>query len=234
MAEPVIYPFSYNKGWGDAWSNNYFKAKILAGVFLFVGILLYLPHFFSIIEAREGIVLNDWLLHRLPAKNFSVVIFLFVWSTSILVIIRCVQQPALFLMALYLLIIITICRIVTISLFPLDAPAGLIPLTDPLTSLTYGGTQVFITKDLFFSGHTSNLFMFTLCLQQKRDKQFALLSTIIVGSLVLVQHVHYSIDVVAAFIFTWYLVKWAKRVQFFKIEIRQAINKEIIQGKVNY
>ncbi len=73
--------------------------------------------------------------------------------------------------------------------------------------------------------------MFTLCLQRTRDKQFALLATIIVGALVLVQHVHYSIDVVAAFVFTWYLVKWAKRLQFFKLEISRVINKEIITRK---
>jgi membrane-associated phospholipid phosphatase len=121
-------------------------------------------------------------------------------------------------MAIYYLISLTLIRIITISAFPLDPPLSLIPLVDPLTSLTYGGRGVFITKDLFFSGHTSNLFMFYLCLQKKRDKQFALATTIIVGCLVLVQHVHYFIDVMGAIVFTYLLVMFTKQKQFFKIE----------------
>ena len=72
---------------------------------------------------------------------------------------------------------------------PLDPPHGLIVLIDPLTSLTYGGRGVFITKDLFFSGHTSNVFMFYLCLQKKKDKMFLLLASITVGILVLAQQI---------------------------------------------
>ena len=139
------------------------------------------------------------------------------WSTSLLMIIRCIQQPAIFLMAIYLLIAITLTRLITISLIPLDPPLGLIVLKDPITSLTYGGLRVFITKDLFFSGHTANLFMFYLCLQKKRDKQFAIFATIIVGSLLLVQHVHYAVDVIAALLFTYALTIWARRLKFFAI-----------------
>src|SRR5690349_14444397 len=105
----------------------------------------------------------------------------------------------------------------TITLVPLDPPVGIIHLKDPLTSLTYGGRQLFITKDLFFSGHTSNLFMIYLCLQKKRDKQFALLATIVIATLVLVQHIHYSIDVIVAFIFTYALVKSSEKLSFLKV-----------------
>jgi hypothetical protein len=217
LAEPVIYPTTYNKGWAEAWSDNNFKVKILAGVFVFAGILLFLPHFFSIIEARQGIVLNDRLLHVLPSLDFSVLIFILVWATSLLVIVRSVRQPAIFLKLLYLLIVITIIRITTISLFALDPPPGLIPLKDPLTSLTYGGKDLFITKDLFFSGHTCNLLICFMCLQKKRDKQFALCATMLVGCLVLIQHVHYTIDVVAALIFSYGLGEAAKRLNFFKV-----------------
>jgi membrane-associated phospholipid phosphatase len=120
-------------------------------------------------------------------------------------------------MILYFLILITLIRIITISIIPLNPPIGLIVLKDPLTSLTYGGSGVFITKDLFFSGHTSNLFMFYLCLQKKRDKQFALFTSLLVGLLVLVQHVHYSIDVIGAIVFTYFLVKYSKHLGFINV-----------------
>lgn len=217
MEEPAIYPLFRTSSWSQAWANALFRKKIVGAVILFMTILLFLPHFFSIIEARPGIVLNDWLLQCIPARNFSLTIFIFVWSTSLLIIIRSVQQPAIFLTTINLIIIITICRVVTISIFPFDPPIGIIHLRDPLTSLTYGGPEVFITKDLFFSGHTANLFMFYLCLEKKRDKQFALLATIVVGILLLVQHVHYSIDVIVAVIFTYCLVRLIRRLSFFNL-----------------
>jgi hypothetical protein len=206
----VSYPYYRNSSWSEAWASPVFRKKVIVGVLLFAAILLILPSFFSVIEARQGIVLNDFLLHLIPSMDFSVLIFILVWSTFLLVLTRCIQQPAIFLMILYFLIFITLTRILTISIIPLDPPTGLIILKDPLTSLSYGGSGVFITKDLFFSGHTSNLFMFYLCLQKKRDKQFALFTSLLVGSLVLVQHVHYSIDVIGAIVFTYLLVKYSK------------------------
>jgi PAP2 superfamily C-terminal len=217
VEERFIYPYFRTSSWSEAWESTLFRRKAIAAGILFIAIMLFLPHFFSVIEARQGIILNDWVLQKIPARDFSLTIFIFLWSASLLLIVRCIQQPAIFLMAIYLIIVVTLTRIVTISLFPLDPPPGLIHIKDPLTSLSYGGSQVFMTKDLFFSGHTSNLFLIYLCLNKKRDKQFALLATITVGILVLVQHVHYCIDVIFAIIFTYCLAKLAKRVSFLKV-----------------
>ena len=217
MENPISYPYYSNSTWSEAWASSFFRKKVIIGVLLFASILFILPTFFSKIEARQGIVLNDWLLQRIPSMDFSVVIFILVWSTSLLILVRCIQKPAIFLMTLYFLIIITLLRIITISIIPLDPPNGLIILKDPITSLSYGGSSVFITKDLFFSGHTANLFMFYLCLQKKRDKLFALSTSLLVGLLVLVQHVHYSIDVIGAIVFTYLLVKYSKYLDFIKL-----------------
>ena len=217
MGKPISYPYYSNSSWSEAWASSLFRKKVIIGAFLFASILLLLPNFFSKIEARSGVVLNDWLLQSLPSMDFSVVIFILVWATSLLTLARCIQQPAIFLMTLYFLIIITLFRIITISIIPLDPPNGLIILKDPITSLSYGGSSVFITKDLFFSGHTANLFMFYLCLQKKIDKLFALSTTLLVGLLVLVQHVHYSIDVIGAIVFTYLLVKYSKYLGFIKL-----------------
>ena len=217
MENPISHPYYSNSTWSEAWASSLFRKKVIIGILLFPSILLILPTFFSKIEARQGIVLNDWLLQRIPSMDFSVVIFILVWSTSLLILVRCIQKPAIFLMTLYFLIIITLLRIITISIIPLDPPNGLIILKDPITSLSYGGSSVFITKDLFFSGHTANLFMFYLCLQKKRDKLFALSTSLLVGLLVLVQHVHYSIDVIGAIVFTYLLVKYSKYFDFIKL-----------------
>ena len=185
---------------------------------LIFSIGIFLPHFFTTNELRQGVVLNDRLLQILPARNCSLIIFCLVWSTTLLIIVRSIQQPSIFLMAIYLLILLNVSRILAITLFHLDPPTGLIPLTDPLTGLFYGGPNVLITKDLFFSGHTSNLFLIYLCLQKKKDRQFAFLATAIVALLVLVQHVHYSIDVIGAFIFTYCLFQITKNSDFLKYD----------------
>ena len=211
MEDVTFYAFDKSNTWGEAWQNKGFRTKLIASLLIFVGLLLFLPHFFAFIEKREGVVINDWILQLIPAKNFSVIIFILIWSVFLLAIIRSVQEPAVSLMILLSVVIILFLRILTIYFVVLDPPPGLMVLTDPLTSLTYGGKGIFITRDLFFSGHTSNLFIVYLCVQKKADKIFVLLSAITVGILVLVQHVHYSMDVIGAFFITWLVVKWVKK-----------------------
>lgn len=212
MNDVRSYAYDKSNGWNEAWQNKLFRTKVIAGVATFITIVLFLPFFFAFIERREGSVLNDYLLQYIPAQDFSVPIFIIIWSACLLVIIRSIQQPAIFLTVLFSLVLLLVTRIVSIYLVPLDPPHGLIVLIDPLTSLTYGGRGIFITKDLFFSGHTSNVFMFYLCLQKKKDKMFLLLGSITVGVLVLAQHVHYTMDVIGAFIITYFLVKMVKKV----------------------
>lgn len=200
------------RNWRNAWGNENFRRKTIIGSLLLFSIMATMPYFFGIIEKRLGTRLNDHLLQILPAFDVSVITFLIIWSMSLFLLFRCAQKPEIFIVALYTLILLSLTRMLTITLFPLNPPAGLIPLKDPLSSLFYGGPSVFVTKDLFFSGHTSAQFMIFLCLQGKKDKQVALIATILVAVLVLVQHVHYTIDVLAAFAFTYLINLLARRI----------------------
>lgn len=183
--------------WKEAVKMSGFKIKLIIVSIIFFIILAIFPYFFQYIEAREGKVLNDPILDHIPPADFSIPIFLCIWSLTALMISRCIKHPIILLTGLYSFIILTLFRIVTITLVPLNPPVGLIPLVDPISNFFYGKTD-FITKDLFFSGHTSSQFLYFLCLPKRRDKLLALLSTFVVGTLVMVQHVHYTIDVVAA------------------------------------
>jgi membrane-associated phospholipid phosphatase len=197
--------------WSSALENTRFRSKVIAGVLIFAFILMLFPTFFEVIEARKGIILNDRFLDYITPHDFSIPIFIIIWSTTVLLIIRCINQPAIFLDVICCLVLLCIARMITIYLVPLDPPAGLIKIKDPLTSLTYGGKDVFITRDLFFSGHTSNMLMMALCFQKKSDKWFGYFAAFTVGILVLVQHVHYSIDVIGAFVITFFLVRLGKK-----------------------
>ena len=201
--------------WNEAWAIRSFKIKIIVALTLVSIILFILPTFFAFIEKREGMVLQDFVLDRIPAMDVSIPTFVIIWSMVLLVFYRIYQSPMLFLVIAYGFILMCLCRVLTISILPLNPPLGLIELKDPIANIVYGGEGVFITKDLFYSGHTGNMFLFFLCLQTKWDKIFALTASFLVGILVMVQHIHYSIDVIAAFIFTYFIYLAAKKVAFF-------------------
>ncbi len=194
------YFITTKNNWQNAWSSKNFRYKLFAGVFLITIILICFPFFFQYIEKRNGILLSDLILNCLPAYNVSVAIFIMIWSAAFLMLIAAINNPQVLLTFLIAYIFLCICRYITIFLFPLQPPPGLINLVDPLSNSFYGVS--FITKDLFFSGHVSTLFLMFLCQRKKWFKLFTLFATFIVLILVLVQHIHYSIDVIFAFPFS--------------------------------
>ena len=213
MKENITYPsIVVMGGWSAAMSNVRFRNKTIAGTILLVAILLYFPYFFAYIERRQqGIILNDWLLQTISPIDLSVPIFIIIWSTFSLFIYRCFSNPTLFIQVVYSVIILSLARMASIYLVHLDPPLQLIKLKDPLTSITYGGKGLFMTKDLFFSGHTSNMLLLALCLEKKPDKIFAFAAAFLIGIFVLIQHVHYSIDVIGAVVITYLLVPFGKK-----------------------
>ena len=197
--------------WSPAIKNAAFRTKLIIGLFLVITILLLLRFFFQYIERRSGYVLNDFILEAIQSRDVSIPVFAFIWSMVLLFFIRSITNPQLFLLYVYGFLFLTLSRIITLSLVPLNAPEHLIPLTDPLSNYFYG-TKNYITKDLFFSGHTATVCLFFFCFQRKIDKLMALLCTIAVGFLVLIQHVHYTIDVVAAPLFSYFCFVLAKKI----------------------
>lgn len=188
--------------WPIAWDYQAFRIKFILGMFMLIAILIFIPHFFMHIEAREGIVLNDWLLNYIPAKDVSLWIFIVLYGMVGFFLYRMSRNTKMCLTALWAFIFLCIARIITISLVPLDPPNGIIHLADPCSIFFYHSNV--ITKDLFFSGYTATVFLGALCLERKSDKLIAFAATVIVAVLLLVQHVHYTIDIIAAPFFTWF------------------------------
>ena len=188
--------------WKSTVHNRGFLPIAFAFLTLLVFIVILLPYFFNYIELRTGFVMSDPLLDHIPSKDISPILFTILWAMILLVLYRSFQHPAIFLQLLVSFTLLTILRITAIFLIPLEPPLHLIALTDPLSNFFYG-QQEFITRDLFFSGHTSTIVLIYLCLRKKNDKRIALLASFLISVLVLVQHVHFIIDVVAAPVFAW-------------------------------
>jgi hypothetical protein len=182
--------------WKETWNSPFKKRRMIIGTIILVIVVFVLPAFFGYIEKRNGILLNDWLLNRIPVHNVSGVIFAIIWGLIAFLLIRALYNPSIYINYSWSLIFVVIARFICITLVPLDPPNGFIPLTDPLTNLFYG--NVAITKDLFFSGHTAILTLIVLCLEKRTDKLIASAGLVIVACLLLVQHIHYTIDVLAA------------------------------------
>ena len=187
--------------WQDAWQAPLYRRRVIAGLIIVVSILSSFPVFFQHIERRHGVQLNDPILAMLAPHNVSLPLFIVIWAISGYSLFRAAQTPQMFLNFLWSFILLSLFRTLTITLIPLDPPAGLIPLVDPLSNFFYG--DKFVTKDLFFSGHTSTVFLLFLIIPGRSDKKLALLATFIVATLLLVQHVHYSLDVLGGFLFSW-------------------------------
>jgi len=153
--------------------------------------------------------MNDWVLAQIPQHNVSVPIFIVIWGMSLLILYRAIHKPSIYIVYCWSLIIISLLRVLAITLFPLNPPIGLIPLSDPLTGVFYG--QAVITKDLFFSGHTSIMTLTFLCLEKRSDKTIGAIATITVATLLMVQHIHYTIDIVAAPIITYICYSFTKK-----------------------
>jgi len=87
-------------------------------------------------------------------------------------------------------------------LVPLEPPIGIIPLRDPFVEGAFYDNKVLV-KDLFFSGHTSNMVLLTLFMDIKWIKIILVFASAAVAYLLLVQHVHYAIDIIAAPFFAY-------------------------------
>ena len=157
--------------------RNHFVITILIYIFLFK----YCRIIVSNLEVRHGKTLLDPLLSLIPPHDISMLTF------------------SLTYIAL---------STISIYLVPLEPPIGMILLKDPVTiifmSTPSGG---YIVKDLFFSGHVSTVVLFFIVAVNRNVKALLLLLAFLIGTFILVQHVHYTIDVVAAPFFSFLAFK---------------------------
>ena len=205
---PQNISISIKESWKQAISESSNRMKLIIGSILIFIILVMMPHFFNKIEKRDGIVLHDWVLAQIPSHNVSIAIFVIIWGMGLLILYRALYKPQIYIVYVWSLIVVSLVRMATISFVALNPPIGLIPLADPLTGIFYG--EHMITKDLFFSGHIATLTLIFLCLDKKRDKVIGVFAILIVACLLLIQHIHYTIDIVASPIITYTCYRLAK------------------------
>ncbi|MCW3086594.1 MAG: hypothetical protein JWP12_3960 [Bacteroidetes bacterium] len=181
--------------------------QLLLFTLLALGLTLFaFLHFLTFNELRSGRVFNDPVLNLFPPVNVSIFTFLLTYSFCLFGLIVALRSPFLFIKLLQAYTIMTLLRMLCLYLVPLEPPVNIIPLQDVLLhSSFYSGRDNL--KDLFFSGHTTTLFLFAFGLENKKLKITFVIVGCVVGMLLMLQHVHYSIDVAAAPVVA-YVVLW--------------------------
>lgn len=168
------------------------------------------PGFFRYIQQRDGFALGDPVLQMITPRDVSVPVFILLYGLIITAIFQLVRRPYSFVVALQGYALLTFFRLVSILMVPLEDPIGILPLSDPFVDRLF--YQEVVTKDLFFSGHTSIVFLLAFCSEEARYRFFLMAGGVVVAVLLLVQHAHYFIDVAAAPPFAYLAYRASKKI----------------------
>ena len=202
---------SIEVNWTAAWQDSRFRWQLILAIAVFAIFPWKADDYFQWIQQREGIVMQDIVLAYIPARNVSIPIFGIIYVSVVYLILRIVRQPKHFLWFAWAFNIETLFRFACIYWVALNPPTGLVDLHDPIAELFIYGENLAITKDLFFSGHTATMVFVCYFLPNKMERNIALLFTAVLVVLLLFQHLHYSLDILAAPVATWIAIKLAKR-----------------------
>jgi hypothetical protein len=175
-----------------------YYAALLEAIILFIA-SVFVTHFASkYANVRASNFVEDIILSNTPVFDFE---FIFVQGAimlSIFVVALCIRfrKTAPFLLksvALFIIIRALFVSLTHVGPYPLK-----LQLESPLLNFITSG------NDLFFSGHTGLPFLIALIFWDHRYiRALFLISSVVFGIIVLLSHLHYSIDVFAAFFITY-------------------------------
>jgi membrane-associated phospholipid phosphatase len=183
-----------------------FSAKTVLSSLIFVILCAVIfTQFLAWNESRannHGFVFDDPVYGVLPLKDLSMWIFTLTYGAIILYAILNRQEHYFFSRAVISYSFILLFRIPSMLILPLKVHPDLIFLQDPfLNDIVYPSK---IVNDLFFSGHVA--LVSALAILSKIKWPFIAIAFLLALSL-LVQRVHYSIDILASVPFAWLSVR---------------------------
>lgn len=183
--------------WKEAWSYRRFRISLLITLIALVTVLQVIIRVMDYMETQPGARIDDPILALLPPTDMTWPLTFLIYSNLILLLWGNRNHPRELLIGVQTYSLMIFARTVTLYSFPLEAPEGIIPLADPLVQWK-SEYSIVHTKDLFFSGHTATVFLCFLTTVSRWMRVWFLIATVLVGFFVLLQHVHYTVDVLAA------------------------------------
>lgn len=153
--------------------------------------------FLSWHEHRPGIYFQDPVFSLFKASDFSVLTFIVLYSSILLFMVLYFKKWQTLSLVITSYTVVLWMRLLMLWMLPFYADADAVKLNDPfLNTFIYPGN--YVARDLFFSGHVALLTLLILGSEKQGEKMFFTLTTLIVSTTVVLQKVHFSIDVMAA------------------------------------
>tara|TARA_B100001250_G_C19722316_1_gene754415 strand:+ start:638 stop:1165 length:528 start_codon:yes stop_codon:yes gene_type:complete len=138
--------------------------------------------------------------------DLSTPIFLIMYGSIAFFIFYHLNDPKKIINIMQAATVLLIIRTLVLFIFRFDEPVDMINLKDPIMeTFVYSQnpeTGQYNRHDLFFSGHTANLFLLAIYFNKKRLKIFFIILAVIMAICLVLQQAHYSIDVISAPIFS--------------------------------
>lgn len=187
---------AFFQSWKLAASLAGYRQQLLITVATLAVSLTGYRFFLEFIENRPGVVFADPFLVLFPPLNLTLITFVLIYGGLILAIVVLGQYPWRLLHAMQAYVVLIVLRIAYMYFLPLDPPSTFIPLKDPFVE--YFGSGVVLTRDLFFSGHTATMVLLGFVMPWRDMRIGFYAGAGVIALCVLVQHVHYTIDVIVA------------------------------------
>ncbi len=197
----IIHYCSMN-AWKSLQNKPTYALYFSISLVFFISSLMLTIQYVPLFETREGFVPYDPFMTYLPSVDVSFYVFFILYGAIIFSAFYVLQDPKLLMIFFLSFGIMYYIRALCITVVPFNEPDLLIPLSDPLIE-RLGIYQKFIKRDLFFSGHLASVLIPWLILQKTKYQLVLLVGSITIGILVMLQHIHYSYDVIGAVIFSY-------------------------------
>jgi hypothetical protein len=190
------------------WQQKDFRSSVFFGGFLII-LSLILNHLAGIYINNSNVnSVHDILLDNLPVVNIGFVVNEGVWLYIILMLLSAFRLPHKIPFGLKGIAIFVLIRSIFISLTHLG-PAPMHSFLNPTDWLSSAASG----NDMFFSGHTGLPFLLALVFwDDKFGRIVSVAASLILGFSMLLGHLHYSIDIFAAFFITYTIFEIAKKI----------------------
>ena len=174
---------------------SFFTAILLLGISLVIN---FYAGSYATRSASSPV--TDIILSNIPVFNVG---YIFTYGSMvfwIFIVLLSLYYPRKIPFTLESIALFTIIRAVFISLThigPFPTQLVMDSASNVMSKFTFGG-------DLFFSGHTGLPFLMALVFWEHKTLRYIfLISSVVFGIVVLMGHIHYSIDVFGAFFITY-------------------------------
>ncbi len=197
--------------WKESLSLSRFRWFFFLGLVFLLSTITAFSFFLQYIQLRPGFVINDPMIARLGPYHLCSPIQFATYVPVVVGLGYLSVYPSLMSRFIWAYSFLLLLRALCLFLVPLEPPVVFLELRDVILEATAYMGDV-ITKDLFFSGHVATVFLFALLIHHQKVRWVFMGIGAGLGAMLVLQHVHYSIDVLAAPFFSFAALKFTERI----------------------